>query len=480
MRIYTTALSSQSVTNNSTVNTPSNTITYATTGATSGTAPAPFTGSGSVTLSSNTGSLAKTGYTFAGWATSANQTTAISNSYTLSSNVTLYPAFAPVIAGTPGTPTATISNTTASVSWAAPSTGATPFTYTVSSNPAGGTCTVSGTTASCTGLTGGTSYTFSVTASNSGGTSSASAASNSVTAVAVVVIPGTPGTPTATVSNTTASLSWAAPGTGTAPFTYAVASTPSGATCTVTGTTASCSGLTVGTSYTFAVTATNGAGNSGASGSSNSVTATSAPVSQPYVPPAPALQLVSPIGTGGSQTGPSSIIIAPGKSQVLVGTGLDQVSTVRIGATSIPINNKSNSTLALQVPKGLSAGKYKIELVGAFGVISQENYFEVPKSVKSITASGFNPDVAKLNATVAAKVAKATTDLSGAITVICNGSTSGLIATDFDRKLARARAISVCSAIKKANPSLATKIRISPASGLGAKARNVRISILNY
>ena len=68
-------------------------ITYDGNGSTSGSVPSTTTGSGSVTLRSNSGSLARTGYTFAGWNTLANGTGssyAAGAAYTLSASVTLY------------------------------------------------------------------------------------------------------------------------------------------------------------------------------------------------------------------------------------------------------------------------------------------------------------------------------------------------------------------------------------------------------
>lgn len=480
LRIYSTALTSQSVQNNATTTTPSSTLTYSSSGSDSGSAPAAYVGDGAITLASNTGGLAKSRHQFVGWATTANQTTAISNSYTLSSSVTLYPAFAPVIAGTPGTPTATISNTTATVNWTAPTTGVTPFTYAVASSPAGANCTVTGTSASCSGLTGGTSYTFSVTATNTVGTSSPSSASNSVLAVAVVVIPGTPGTPTATISNTTASVSWSAPGTGTAPFTYAVTSSPAGATCTISALTASCTGLTDGTNYTFAVTATNTAGTSGSSASSNSVLASSVPAPQNNsTPPSPALQVITPVGSG-TNAAPRPLNVKPGQTQTLTGTGLESVNTVRIGNIETSINQKSGSQIQLQIPRSLPAGKYKIELIGAFGTISQEDFLEVPRRYIAQVAAGFSMDSAKLNSALLKKITNTIASLDGATRVVCIGSTSGTIVTAEAKKVAKARAIATCSKIKALNPNLDTSTRINPASGVGPQARNTKILVYNY
>lgn len=91
VRIYTTALTATDVTTNST----SYSLTYSTSGSNTGTAPSTKTGNGLVTLDSNSGSLAKTGHTFVGWAASVDQTSGTTGSYNLTSDVTLYPAFAP-------------------------------------------------------------------------------------------------------------------------------------------------------------------------------------------------------------------------------------------------------------------------------------------------------------------------------------------------------------------------------------------------
>jgi hypothetical protein len=103
-----------------------------------------------------------------------------------------------------------------------------------------------------------------------------------------LVAPSTPGTPSATAGNSSASLTWTPSETGTAPITYSVETIPPGGTCVVTGdgfgTTASCTGLTNGVSYQFRVTASNGPSSSSTSGTSTSVTPT-APAQPVVVPP---------------------------------------------------------------------------------------------------------------------------------------------------------------------------------------------------
>lgn len=90
VRIYTTAITAVEAANNATTYT----LTYSTTGSESGSAPSAKTGNGLITLDGNTGSLTKTGHTFAGWSETANQSSGSTGSYNLSANTTLYPAFA--------------------------------------------------------------------------------------------------------------------------------------------------------------------------------------------------------------------------------------------------------------------------------------------------------------------------------------------------------------------------------------------------
>ncbi|MFN8040870.1 MAG: fibronectin type III domain-containing protein [Acidimicrobiales bacterium] len=104
-----------------------------------------------------------------------------------------------VAATTPGAPigvAAVAGNQAATVTWTAPtSNGGSPITgYTVTSNPAGKTCswTTGPLTCVVSGLTNGTAYTFTVTATNIAGTSAASSTSPAVVPAATTMVPAQP------------------------------------------------------------------------------------------------------------------------------------------------------------------------------------------------------------------------------------------------------------------------------------------------
>ena len=111
-----------------------------------------------------------------------------------SGTASVTPMAQPTVPNSPNLVSAVAGDARASVRWSAPMNngGAAITSYTATSSPAGGTCTVtvaSNTSLSCviSNLTNGTEYTFTVTATNSVGTSAASAASNAVTPIAVTV-----------------------------------------------------------------------------------------------------------------------------------------------------------------------------------------------------------------------------------------------------------------------------------------------------
>jgi hypothetical protein len=195
----------------------------------------------------------------------------------------------------PGKPTAVVAqsggNGSALVSWTAPAnTGGEVITgYSVTSSPGGKTCDWSSGLHQCTvtGLTNGQTYTFTVTATNSTGTGAPSDPSNSIVPAAADA-PGAPTGVTAVAGSVSATVSWSAPASdGGAPIeSYMVTSSSGAHTCTWTSGPLSCtvSGLTAGQSYTFTVSATNGAGTGPASAASNSVTPYQSSTYHPITP----------------------------------------------------------------------------------------------------------------------------------------------------------------------------------------------------
>jgi hypothetical protein len=239
---------------------------YTVTGSPSGSCTT--TGATSCTVSQLTNG---TQYTFTVTATTTNGT---GNPSSASSPVTP--------AGPPGMPinvTGLSGNGQVTVSWTAPaSNGGDPITaYTVTGSPAGSCMTTGATSCTVSGLTNGTPYTFTVVATTAAGSGGPSAASATVTPMAMA--PGAPTGVTATPGDGEVTVSWSAPASnGGDPITaYTVSGMPTGS-CTTNGAT-SCivSDLSNGVAYTFTVTATNAVGSSGPSGASTAVTPSSAP-----------------------------------------------------------------------------------------------------------------------------------------------------------------------------------------------------------
>ena len=153
-------------------------------------------------------------------------------------------------------------------------------------NPANGGQTATGTTSPIvvTGLTNLDEYTFTVHATNSAGNSPESAASAQVAPGGVPTAPQN-AVATNVVTRWRAQVSWNPPANPGGTITqYTVTSSTGSKTCIYTGPfgagetdTCTVSGLTIGTSYTYTVTATNQSGTSPASAPSNAVVSSTIP-----------------------------------------------------------------------------------------------------------------------------------------------------------------------------------------------------------
>ncbi len=176
-----------------------------------------------------------------------------------------------------GVTASTGGRTSANVSWSAPSSGG-PVTSYVVTPSSGAPATVSGTSATITGLTTGTTYTFRVRAVNANGAGPESAASNAVTPQTAVVpaapsgVLARPGSSSARVTWTGAASDGDSPITGQTVTAYAGSTAATSMTVGASATSATVSGLDNGTAYTFRVTAQNAVGSSAPSAASAAVT----------------------------------------------------------------------------------------------------------------------------------------------------------------------------------------------------------------
>ncbi len=335
-----------------------NTITYNGNGATGGTAPSNgthVTGGSTYTVASNSGSLAKTGFTFAGWNTAANGSgddkAENATGFTTTSDITLYAKWSAasyVVTYDPANSSSTstenkmygssftlpVAPTKAGnnfLGWEltvnsvaniyAPGSsfimGSSAITFTAqwtgiyyavtyALNGGAGTAPTQANVASGGSFTTAaaptkTGFTFTGWSDGATTTNAATAITNvagniTLTAQWTIAVPGIPGTPTAAPGNGSATITIAAPTTGGLPSSYTVTASPGGATCTVTapGTSCTIAPLTNGTAYTFTSTATN------AAGSSTSASTASAAVTPAGVPLSPSS--ITGTGLGGSTT----------------------------------------------------------------------------------------------------------------------------------------------------------------------------------
>jgi predicted phage tail protein/Flp pilus assembly pilin Flp len=164
---------------------------------------------------------------------------------------------APVLTGIAG-------NGQVTLSWTEPAnTGTAIIGYTATGKPSG-TCAVTVTSCTITGLLNSKQYLFTVAARNSTGTGTGPSSNTVALTPSVPTAPDPPIDVTGVAGNGLVTVSWTAPSnTGGSGLTaYAVTASPDGLTCAVAPPTTTCDVtlLSNGTAYTFTVRATNSSG----------------------------------------------------------------------------------------------------------------------------------------------------------------------------------------------------------------------------
>lgn len=346
-------------------------------------------GSGAGTFSETTASLAGGTYYVRAYATNSTGTSYGSEesiSIVSAPTITWAPNNTSVfVAESPLTPSALASsNSIGSITYSIQNAGTTSCTVNSATGviafTSAGDCVVRATVASASPYSSGTlDKTFTVQANG---------------------VPGAPTGATATAGDAQATVTWAAPGSnGGSPITsYTATATPGSATCTATAPTLTCSitGLTNGTSYTFAITATNTTGTSLTSSSSSSVTPT-APVQSPppsaFVPETPARTLTSLPKVSGVRLESGSTSKSSKIKLKLSGVESDSKETdIQIKLFDV----KGNLFRTLTVPISGSTGAVEVSLPLELGEFTVEANTVSKTGIASDAAFNISPIVPKV------------------------------------------------------------------------------------
>ena len=282
------------------------------------------------------------------YAVTVTATNSVGTSAASSPAVNVTPVAAPTAPAQVTGLTATAGDTTAHLSWTAPSNGGSAITsYVVSYTPQGGSASTvdtgsTGTTYNLGSLTNGTQYSVTVAAKNAIGTGTASNVATGTPATK----PSAPTGVGATPHNASADVTWTAPASngGATISKYTVIATPSaGSPITkdvASGTSTTITGLTNGTTYNITVTATNSAGTSDASSPAVAVTPVTAPGAPTGVTAIPGntqadISWTAP-STGGSPIEKYTVTLTPAAGS--------PVTKDVTGATSTTVTGLSNGT----------------------------------------------------------------------------------------------------------------------------------------
>lgn len=221
---------------------------------------------------------------------------------------------------------------------------------------------------------GATDYTVTGTGATSG------VATATVTIGFAATAPSAPGAASASAGAGQAFVTWSAPSSngGAAVSSYTVTASPGGATCTTTALWCVVPGLTAGTSYTFAVTATNSTGTSLASTPSSpvSVVVSVAPSTPPTSTPGTTVRLLAADGSVVTN-------IVAGQQFFVEVTGFAPTSSVEATLYSTPVRVGIGTTdgagaarFSVTIPSTLAPGSHTL-VVSGFGTSGQTAFAAV-------------------------------------------------------------------------------------------------------
>ena len=173
--------------------------------------------------------------------------------------------------------------------------------------------------------------------------------------------------------------------------------------------------------------------------------------------------------------------VSPGQMVTIQGANLRNVTGVLVNSRLVNYTVRTDGSIRFRAPKSAS-GRIEVKLQNASLAISDSRTIRIQVNRKKIsqTIEGFDGDSPELTNQVRSAINSFLRRLPDRVSLVCVGSTSNTRVTAFDRALATQRAKRACEFAKEQNPRLETSIRIEPASGLGPRARNVRLILKNY
>jgi hypothetical protein len=331
------------------------------------------------------------------------------------------------------------------------------------------------TSATLSSLSPGSSYLFRVSGLSTAGNGPATATSSAL------LMGSTSGAPenlsAQRLSDNSYRVSWSPPsntgGLAITGYTLQVDRGSGYETIAHTGTSADISGVSINSTWSFRVLATNSVGSSAYAVYTNT-------------PPAP---YSGPIITGFSNR---NLEAQTPTTITLEGIRLNLVTELHITTNKLAFTKSPTDQLLVSLP-ALVPGTYDLRVIYlGGGVLTHQEAFLVKAVPPPITVSPPNQAAAKvlnftnfagdgyrLPAAASRSLTAAVRAETGVTKVVCTGSTSGRRATASDRRLATRRAQEACAVVKRLAPEVEIEIKSNPASGQGARFRSVKVELFS-